>query len=89
ARHEGLRARFVSSEDGPVQQFAPDSIGFTLQYRDLGDLAPAAQAEAVAEADRRQTQSPFDLTTGPLIRGQLLRLSAQEHVLLVTQHHIV
>ncbi|MCD0244452.1 amino acid adenylation domain-containing protein, partial [Xanthomonas melonis] len=89
ARHEGLRARFVSSEDGPVQQFAPDSIGFTLQYRDLGELAPAAQAEAVAEAGRWQTQSPFDLTTGPLIRGQLLRLSAQEHVLLVTQHHIV
>src|SRR5204863_4855772 len=33
--------------------------------------------------------APFDLSTGPLIRARLLRLSDDEHVLLLTQHHIV
>src|SRR6185503_1558579 len=32
---------------------------------------------------------PFDLQRGPLLRVQLLQLSEDEHVLLVTMHHIV
>ena len=36
------------------------------------------------EVDRR-----FDLEQGPLIRGQLIRLAEQEHVLLIIMHHIV
>src|SRR5207245_7967781 len=56
---------------------------------DLSDLdEPAREAEAqrrAAEEGRR----PFDLSRGPLIRASLLRLGAQEHVLLVTMHHIV
>ena len=32
---------------------------------------------------------PFDLAAGPLIRGRLLRLAEDDHVLLVTMHHIV
>ncbi|UUZ50667.1 condensation domain-containing protein [Massilia sp. B-10] len=36
-----------------------------------------------------EASQPFDLEQGPLIRGQLLRVSESEHVLLVTQHHII
>ncbi|WP_275543438.1 condensation domain-containing protein, partial [Mycobacterium avium] len=32
---------------------------------------------------------PFDLANGPLLRVQLLKLAEQEHVLLLTLHHIV
>ena len=32
---------------------------------------------------------PFDLSRGPLLRAQLVRLSAHEHLLLVNVHHIV
>ena len=38
---------------------------------------------------RWKRETPFDLKRGPLIRGRLMRLQEQEHVLLVTQHHIV
>ena len=31
----------------------------------------------------------FDLKTGPLFRANLLRLSEQDHVLLIKMHHIV
>ena len=36
-----------------------------------------------------EAQAPFDLKRGPLIRAHLVRMEDEEHVLLVTQHHIV
>ena len=41
--------------------------------------------KAVFEDARR----PFDLTRGPMLRTGLLRLAAEEHILLLTTHHIV
>ena len=36
-----------------------------------------------------EADAPFDLAHGPLIRGRLVRMAADDHVLLVTMHHIV
>ncbi len=36
-----------------------------------------------------EATAPFDLQRGPLIRGRLLRLADDEHILLITQHHII
>jgi aspartate racemase len=58
----------------------------------LIDLSHLPASERHAEAKRRannEASRPFDLERGPLLRAQLLRLSAEEHVLLVTMHHIV
>ena len=38
---------------------------------------------------REEAERPFDLARGPLLRGKLLRLGAEEHVVLLTMHHIV
>ena len=38
---------------------------------------------------REEAEAPFDLEQGPLLRGRLIRLGPEEHVLLLTQHHIV
>jgi len=38
---------------------------------------------------RNEADAPFDLAHGPLLRVKLLQLKDQEHVLLVTMHHIV
>ena len=38
---------------------------------------------------REEAGAPFDLAHGPLIRGQLIRLDEEEHVLAITMHHIV
>src|SRR4029077_7041999 len=43
----------------------------------------------VKELAGEEARCPFDLSTGPLIRAKLLKLTAEEHVLMVTMHHIV
>ena len=37
----------------------------------------------------QEAATPFDLSHGPLLRVKLLRLAEQEHVVLLTMHHIV
>jgi len=68
----------------PVQQVLPmDQIAFRLE-RDSPHSTEMAQDAAEAEARRA-----FDLTRGPLLRAALLHLGAEDHILLLTVHHIV
>ncbi|MGZ3457617.1 MAG: amino acid adenylation domain-containing protein, partial [Archangium sp.] len=79
-RHESLRTTFRQEQEGPVQVIGP-AAPVTVPVVDLGHLPEGARNE---EALR-----PFDLIRGPLFRATLLKLSPQEHVLLLTMHHIV
>ena len=81
-RHEALRTTFVSDGDEPRQQIhAGDSMGAAVVST---VVASEVEGRAQAEAAR-----PFDLARGPLLRTTLLRLGDEDHVLLVTMHHIV
>jgi alpha-ketoglutarate-dependent taurine dioxygenase/acyl carrier protein len=87
-RHEVLRTTFATVDGNPVQVIAP-SLGVPLPIIDLSQMA---ESEREAEARRLATeeaQRPFDLAQGPLARTALLRLSEEEHVLLLMMHHIV
>ncbi|HEX2188555.1 MAG TPA: condensation domain-containing protein, partial [Longimicrobiaceae bacterium] len=89
-RHDALRTVFVERGGTPRQVIAPFG-GFRLTVIDLAHLPEETreaevQRELVAEGGAAR---PFDLSTGPLFRVSLLRLGAQEHVLLLSQHHIV
>ncbi len=81
-RHEALRTTFALVEGQPVQRIAPE----------LSLALPVESLEAVAEGEREGTarrlaeeeaRRPFDLEKGPLVRARLLRLAAEEHVLLL------
>ncbi|WP_045761457.1 amino acid adenylation domain-containing protein, partial [Xanthomonas albilineans] len=87
ARHEILRTRFATIDGQPQQMIAPADSGFALIQHDLSDESDPLQA-AHAHADA-QAQAPFDLQSGPLLRGCLLRLGERDHVLLLTAHHII
>ena len=89
ARHENLRTTFMSVEGSPRQVIAAEDIGFMLIDHDLGSLDKTIQEAALDELSTNEARAAFDLSHGPLIRGRLLRLSEHEHVLLVTQHHII
>ncbi|WP_338524404.1 amino acid adenylation domain-containing protein [Pseudomonas batumici] len=89
ARHESLRTTFERREGGVRQHFAAADIGFALGEQDLRLLSDEAREQAVAQLTRDEALAPFDLSQGPLIRGQLLQLAEDDHILLVTQHHIV
>ncbi|MDB4952370.1 MAG: sypC, partial [Gemmatimonadetes bacterium] len=87
ARHEALRTTFAAVDGIPEQRIAPADVGFRLLEHDLHGWT-----EAEAELDRvtaEEARGPFDLERGPLIRGRLVRLAADDHVLLLTMHHIV
>src|SRR5262249_35639746 len=87
-RHEVLRTTFTVIEGQPVQVISPES-NFTLPLIDLGHLSPAQRDIEAESLMREETQRPFDLSTGPVMRALLLRLSTEEHILLVSLHHIV
>ena len=87
ARHETLRTRFTVREGEPVQVIDPPHA-VPLPLTDLSAMEQAerkAHAHQIANAHARQ---PFDLEAGPLLRAQLLRLAAEEHLLLLNVHHI-
>jgi hypothetical protein len=89
ARHEGLRARFVANDGTPYQQFAPEDCGFALRRHDLRELPADEREAAIVRLTAEEAREPFDFSNGPMVRGRLLELTDDEHVLLVTLHHIV
>ncbi|MBD1229407.1 AMP-binding protein, partial [Xenorhabdus griffiniae] len=89
ARHESLRTRFILVAGQPCQHIDPADIGFALTCHDLRPIDPALRTQHVAELADSEAQAPFDFAQGPLIRGQLLQLADDEHVLLLTLHHII
>ncbi|WP_448645463.1 amino acid adenylation domain-containing protein [Pseudomonas mediterranea] len=88
ARHEALRTTFVQAQGQEVEQrIAPADIGFALQLHVLAGRADA-ESELLALSGEEARQA-FDLTRGPLVRGRLVSMADDDHVLLVTLHHIV
>jgi len=88
ARHESLRTHFAEVDGTPVQIVEP-RIAIDLPIDDLRGLDEQAQRERIQDALRHEWAAPFDLTRGPLLRARLLRLGADDHVLVRTLHHIV
>ncbi|WP_338485301.1 non-ribosomal peptide synthase/polyketide synthase [Pseudomonas trivialis] len=88
ARHETLRTVFQRQADERLQQVAVEPL-LIIEQSDISNLPAAAREQAVAAAATAQSLQPFNLETGPLLRVQLLKLDAREHVLLLTLHHIV
>ncbi|HEX8273804.1 MAG TPA: amino acid adenylation domain-containing protein, partial [Longimicrobiaceae bacterium] len=87
-RHEALRTVFAEVGGIAAQIVAPFG-GFALPVEDLAGLE---EDEREATAKRRVAEDaarPFDLRRGPLFRAALLRLGAEEHVLLLGMHHVV
>lgn len=88
-RHESLRTTFALHGEQPVQVIAAADSGFTLAEQDLRSLSYEQASLSAARIADSESAAPFDLRQGPLIRGRLLRLADDEHMLLITQHHII
>ncbi|MGN6092485.1 MAG: non-ribosomal peptide synthetase, partial [Luteibacter jiangsuensis] len=91
ARHEALRTTVVAVAGVPTQRVVPAGESrFALVEQDIrGWGAPEAVEAELQRLATAEARAPFDLATGPLVRGRLIRLAEAEHVLLVTLHHIV
>ncbi|MDQ1835379.1 condensation domain-containing protein, partial [Massilia scottii] len=89
ARHDVLRASFTCDDGTVFQACNPCGVPFELSFTDLRGCPDDVREQAIALAHEGETRRGFDLAAGPLIRAQLLCFAADEHVLLLTQHHIV
>lgn len=83
-RHTTLRTSF-RLHDGEVVQLIHPPGEFSLAVEELGERDGD---EVIAQWLDEERQTPFDLTSGRLIRARLLVVDHQHHMLLVNQHHI-
>jgi amino acid adenylation domain-containing protein len=83
-RHALLRAHFTAPDGEPVQRIS-QSIEISFQEIDASAWSEDAWQASLVEAAYR----PFDLETSPLLRLSLLTRSSDDHVLLLSIHHII
>ncbi|MFB7464849.1 amino acid adenylation domain-containing protein, partial [Streptomyces sp. NPDC056224] len=81
ARHESLRTTFATVDGQGVQIVRP-AAPVRLS---AAECAP----EDIDRVVRAHHTVPFDLSTGPLLRPLLLRVAADDHLLVLSMHHIV
>src|SRR5205807_4437064 len=87
-RHESLRTYFVAIEGAPRQIIDPEAQ-FEMPLIDISGWPEAKRQAETQRLTLEGAQRPFDLGCGPLLRVSLLRRAAEDHVLLVTMHHII
>jgi amino acid adenylation domain-containing protein len=87
-RHEVLRTTLVAVEGRPMQAIAPH-LALPLPLLDLTSLPDPERESLLGHVAATVMELPFDLARGPLVRTYLLRLAANEHVLLATFHHAI
>ncbi len=87
-RHEVLRTTFPSVGGQPVQ-LVSGSLILSLPVVELTGLPVIERENEALRLTNEEAERPFDLARGPLLRATLLRLAPEDHVLLLTLHHIV
>ena len=85
-RHESLRTTFAPEGASARQVIAP-ADEYPLPFENVS-TADDPEAEALQRA-RDEAWTPFDLEHGPLFRAKLLRIGADEHLLVLNMHHAV
>jgi hypothetical protein len=85
-RHDALRATIVSERSS--LRFDPQ-VELRVRLEDLSTL-PLPEREAHLQVVKREEAStPFNLSSGPVVRARLFRLAPAHHVLIFTSHHII
>ncbi|HEU4559040.1 MAG TPA: amino acid adenylation domain-containing protein, partial [Longimicrobium sp.] len=87
-RHESLRTTFAEVDGSPVQAVAPFGA-FALPVEDLSGLSETDREAEVRRRAGEEAGRAFDLSAGPLFHAALLRVGEEDHVLLLSMHHIV
>ena len=85
-RHESLR--MTVSPDGSTLCLT-DFLEIEIPVLDYSALAPIDRDRQVASRRQLAVEQPFDLEHGPLFRVEILKLQPQEHLVMITAHHII
>lgn len=87
-RHEVVRTTFSTVDGRPVQVIGA-ATDPPLPVFDVSALPAAARERAQQDLAAAAAARPYDLARGPLLRAGLIRTVRDEHVLLLSMHHIV
>lgn len=85
-RHQAFRATF--SPDGRFMAIH-DNVLITPYFEDLSELDSNKKENAVKDYLKGDANFVFDLVNGPLLKIGLLKLSNEEHQLVISAHHII
>ncbi len=88
SRHEALRTNFQTTK-GQAVAVISKAKPLTLQISDISKLSASQKEAEVRQQASQEAQKPFDLKGDLLLRVKLLYLGKEEHILLLTMHHIV
>ncbi|MFP5288963.1 MAG: amino acid adenylation domain-containing protein, partial [Thermoanaerobaculia bacterium] len=86
-RHEALRTTFAEVDGRAVQVISPHLV-LVVPAADLRALPEERREEEMRRLIRGEASRPFDLERGPLLRMTVLAVAPEEHVMLLTMHHI-
>ncbi|HEY0547677.1 MAG TPA: condensation domain-containing protein, partial [Pyrinomonadaceae bacterium] len=86
-RHEVLRTTYIVVGDQPAQKINP-ALPLELTVVELHGILEHERDALLHKVAVEQTHLPFVLSEWPLLRAKLLQWEAEEHVLLITMHHI-
>jgi amino acid adenylation domain-containing protein len=87
-RHEALRTTFPLVNGQPAQ-FVATALSMKLEMTDLYELTENECEAEMRKLVRQAAEQLFDLANGPLFRVKLLRRGEQDHVFLLTTHHVI
>ncbi len=83
-RHPALRTSFVAVSGQPFQKIH-EQQEVSFDYVEASGWSEEFLEDRLADESHR----PFDLTSGPLLRVSVFQRAPQEHLVLLTMHHIV
>ncbi|MGQ4484657.1 amino acid adenylation domain-containing protein [Streptomyces sp. SAS_281] len=88
-RHSGLRAGFLQRRSGQAVQAVARSVEVPWEESDLSGFGESEQRARLTRLLAADRERRFDLARPPLVRFTLVRLGAERHVLVITNHHIL
>jgi len=87
-RHEVMRTT-CQIVDGQPTQIIAGELQLSIKLMEPFRLSNVHGKKEVGRLIAEEAERPFDLCAGPLWRATLVRLRADEHILILTAHHIV
>jgi hypothetical protein len=88
ARHDALRMTFTEIDGVPRAIISSDTV-VDLVHLDLRDYRLEGKVSAMDSFIIAHQRTPFDFERGPLMRTAIITLDDDDHIILVTQHHII
>lgn len=87
-RHLILQVSF-GEENGEPFQILNSEIEMVLAINDLTGIPERERRNEVLKLAAAEARLPFNLAEAPLIRGRLIRVDPDEHLLVLVTHHII